>query len=263
MSLDPNIPIDDQLDRYHDGMMSEDERRAFEQRLASDPELRRELQHQDRIDAEIRRVFAPPRVESERADDVLNRALAATAGGTRAPRMSASPRSPWRFVAALAAALAMSIYAGWQVYEFTRPERPAVRSYVVGPKRSMLAVYREELEKGFKPEWVCRNEEEFRRSFSDRFGQALAFAHLPRNVCPQGLSYEHIFSTFTMHLLVRVDDRAVVVFADKLDRDEPQTLPPDSDLHLHRRVIGDLVLYEISPFAEPRVIPYFFDPDAN
>lgn len=282
MTTDAGQSPEELLELYLDGLLDDGARVAFEARLAEDPDLREAVGSQRELDGRIHRLFRVP------ADTNVDRMLEPFLTPSASPRGDAHPEVPsreglslpsvrrqlspaagrragpslWRLVAALAAAVAMSVWAGLQVYEFTRPAAPRTPTYVVGPKRSMLTVYHEEIQKGFKPEWVCRNDKEFRESFSGRFGQALAFADLPKDVCPQGLSYENILSTFTMHLLVRVDDRAVVVFADKLDRDEPQELPPDSGLHLHRRLIGNLVLYEISPFPEPRVVPFFFDPDA-
>ena len=62
-------------------------------------------------------------------------------------------------------------------------------------------------------------------------------------------------------ILEHAADRLVVVFVDKLKRDTHPELPAESNLYIHRKVVGQLVLYEVSPLDEPHVLDLFFIPE--
>ncbi len=74
-----------------------------------------------------------------------------------------------------------------------------------------------------------------------------------------GLTYCGGLSRYTTTMLARVDGQPVMVFVDRRENDE-QIVPPDpkTGLHLFRKELGDLVLYELTPFAEPRVMEYLY-----
>ena len=62
--------------------------------------------------------------------------------------------------------------------------------------------------------------------------------------------------------MARVHGQPVIVFVDRIRAErEQQQLPPNSELHLYRREVGKLVLYELSPLDRPYVLDSFYIPD--
>ena len=56
------------------------------------------------------------------------------------------------------------------------------------------------------------------------------------------------------HVPPRPDQQPVLVVLDKAQFDRKLDLPPESNLHLHRRELQGVIMYEISPLTEARVI---------
>ena len=108
---------------------------------------------------------------------------------------------------------------------------------------------------------MCENDEAFGDCFSQSHGQRLLLAQLPDRVSALGLAYCNSIPLKTTYLLATVEDEPVIVFVDRRDRDAGQTLSPGSDLHLSSRHVGSLVLYELSPLDQPRLLDHFYDPD--
>ena len=97
-------PIRSQLDAYLDGLLDEEDRRAFEERLESDETLRREVELQRRIDENLRSRFGPP----------------GRVGGTEGmePRIASVQKGSgprWVKVGAVAALLLLSVLAWYGV----------------------------------------------------------------------------------------------------------------------------------------------------
>jgi len=126
---------------------------------------------------------------------------------------------------AAAAAIAAGIVGGWQVWR------------VVGPGAGAPAAYRHQ-------PW---------RSLE---------ADTPPRFEAVGLLYCNSITPRTIGVLVRVEDQPVIVFVDRVERDTGQPHVSEG-LNVFRRQIGRLVLYELSPLAEPSVIPLFHDPDVE
>ena len=73
-----------------------------------------------------------------------------------------------------------------------------------------------------------------------------------------GLSYPGGLSRDTTAVLCRVDDAEVVVFIDRLDRDDPRVAENDDPrLNVFRQERFGLVFYEVTPLDEPRMIDHF------
>ena len=63
----------------------------------------------------------------------------------------------------------------------------------------------------------------------------------------------------TLGFLARVQDKPVIVFADRAERDSAQQLS-DPQLHLFKRQVGPIVLYEVSPLDKPKLLDLFYQP---
>ena len=76
------------------------------------------------------------------------------------------------------------------------------------------------------------------------------------------MAYSHTLTPMTLCLFARIDGQPAIVYADQSAADaadaEVQPSPNgDSGLHLHRREIGELVLYEIAARPSPALRPLF------
>jgi hypothetical protein len=157
---------------------------------------------------------------------------------------------PWQLIAVGVTAVAIWALLIWVLL-------PSRRADVVFTARPLTEVYRETVEHGFEPYYVCEDEERFRSTFFHRHGEALKLADLPAGRQMVGLSYLPAISRHSTAMLAKVDQQPVIVFVDKLSRDRPIEAPSEaSGLRMFRRELGSLVLYEITPFDEPRMISF-------
>jgi hypothetical protein len=242
------------IDAYLDDLLDETERAAFERRLESDARLRAEVEGQRRIDGALGRLFAPP------LGDGLASRIATLAATDRRPVVRMPARvSRWRRFA-IAAALVIGVVGLYRLWDFVRPSQPTGR-YAPQAWRSFETVYRDTVSRGFKPNWVCKNDREFVTAFRRQLGQALLLLPPPPGVAWAGLDYCNSITPQTMFLLAWVQGEKVLVLADQAASDRGQTLPPESRLHLFRRQVGNLVLYECTPLDQPYVLDNFYIPD--
>ena len=238
-------PKDDtRVDAYLDDQLDGDQRAAFERRLAKEPVLLESLDRQASIDRALKRIFAPP------SESKVLQAIA-SAGSSSKP---GTRRLPWAALMAIAAVLVLAVTAWWMFdHEGGSPKREP-------PRRSLRAEYEVQRERGFEPAWVCKTDQQFASTFWYRLGQGMLMHTSPEGVAALGLSYGRNLSRKTVLLLARVDGQPVLVFVDRLDNERSAPRQPPADLHLHRGQVGQLVLYEMSPIGEPRLIGLFYEP---
>ena len=172
---------------------------------------------------------------------------------------SAPPPARHRFGRlAVAAAVAGGLVGVWLIAQNVTSPRPG-GGYQSQPWRAMQTVYHDLVTEGFEPLWVCKDDQEFADSFRSTYHQGLLLTEMPPGTTTLGLSYCNSLTARTTCLLATAGGEPVVVFVDRIERDQPQSAP--EGLHLHRRQIDRLVLYELSPLEEPAVLPWFFNPD--
>jgi hypothetical protein len=76
-----------------------------------------------------------------------------------------------------------------------------------------------------------------------------------------GLAYCHSITRDTVCMVGSADATSrIVVFIDRLEKDTQPVLPAESGLHLFRRELGQLVLYEVSPKDHPILLDWFYIP---
>jgi hypothetical protein len=244
---EPPAPIqhdpryEESLDAYVAGRLAPDQQAAFEKRLSEDASLRAEVELRRKVRASLARLFPYP-----------EQAGAASVRDTATLRFSV--RRVLR-IAGIAAATVMLAAAGYIAHLLLRP---------VGPKiRSPESLYTQYEQAGWKPAWVCHTDQEFVDAVARFLGargtgilislQTPGIEVLGWSFADQGRDGTPL-SERTLALLTRVEGRPVLVLMDLLERDRTIRVR-QRDLHLYRREVDGFVLYEVSPLAEPRVIP--------
>jgi len=245
-------PAGDILDRFIDGLLDQKAQAAFEQRLGREPALRDEVDRRRAIDAALRRTLGPPPEDALRA--IVERALRA---GATAPLAATLRFTTATRRLAIAASLALCLTGIWMAWRALAPGGTSFEPYAITPPKSMEVAYADEVAAGFEPAWACADDEEFRETFRRRFGLPLLLDPLPEGSVALGLAYGNTISPWTLHLLARVGDRPVLVLVDRAERDGSFAPPADSGLHLHRRAIEDLVIYELTPHEAPALLEHF------
>lgn len=235
------------LDRYIDGLLSPAERDAFEVRLRGDDELRAQIEVHQRIESSLARLFAAP---------APIQLPSITPAAPLAAKLSLWTRISKSPIAAIAALLFIAM-ATWQVYLRVQGTGMFGQDY---PKfqvwRGIETVYRAQSLPGAEPSWACKSDQEFAVTFHKNLGQGLLMAALPPDVQSLGVSYTNTLSPKTVYYMARRHGKVILVFADRLANDSPQTLT-DPNLHLFRRQLSKIVLYEISPFDKPLLLDLF------
>lgn len=224
---DPTRPNPADLDAYLDNALEGAARQRVEQAIATDPQAAAEVRIQREIDQGLHRLFdrelAPASIPIERA--------------------RRSHRALWLGIAA-AAAIAVSAIG---IYSAT---------VLSTPRPDVGAVYLAEVSTGFKPQEVCTTPEAFKGWVNDRYGEPLTPTGNLEGIRFVGWSYANVLSGYTGVLLAEVDQKPVVVVLDKASREDRRAgNPTDPSLHMFRRAIGGLVLYEVTPHASARILP--------
>lgn len=264
MTSRPDPHMDQQLDAYLDNQLEPTERAAFEARLAASAELRARVALQQSVDAALRNspALAAPEIAA-----VLGRLEAARRSG-RVEQTARRLRLQGVVRLATAAGIILAAVGGgtWAtlaVLDGGAKQYTDAELAIITPRKwqSVEEVYRERVAQGFKVDWRCDDEKLFGRAFLVRFDQALLLKEpLPKGVKQLGLSFSNTLSSATMYLLAKVDDRGVAVFVDKRTGHKPPQMKTGCGLRMFSREIGDLVLYEVTPLSEARVLDLFYDP---
>lgn len=260
---DPRQQHDDLATRLSDGLLTSEEQSQIVQRAQQDADLARALERDSEVDAALRRAFAPPPPAFPVLDDEsLEEGPPAETEPTAEPVSPASvepepidlsPRSRGRLVwYATAATLAWALF-GWQW--LSRPGGPEV-AFV---ERPLAQVYETSVREGFQPYWICDDPAVFAETFRRRQGVPLKLEELPEDRVMAGLSYLGGLSDGSTSMLAHVDGRPVIVVVDRLENDwrPPVGHDDQTDLNVFRVERAGLVLYEVTPLDEPRLLPYF------
>lgn len=264
----PNPPSGDArelLDAYLDGMLSGDQLARFERALAADSALRAEVDSQRSINNALVKMFDAPagfklRNRTPGAGTVTieapKPAPALKLGGTPADAPPARTVTVPRGIRPFWAAAAAIVLVGGAAMYYTGVIDPA--AWLTGGQKFVAAadVYERKVRTGFNPDWVCETDEQFLQNTTDMFGKAL-LVRSTQDVKVVGWSYyEPVLSEITAILLTTVDDQKVIVVMDKLANDHTLKPPPaSSGLKQFRQEFGGVVMYELTPFDKPRVLP--------
>ena len=246
MNGPPEQPDSSKLDAYLDGALADDQRDAMAREIQASRELQGEVELQSRIDASLRRAFAPSQPPAELLSKLRDAASV--------QQVVIQPRRRWLQIAAVAVAAAIVWgVVGWQFFG----GRGKTPNY--DPNTPLETIYATSVDDGFKPRWVCDDPHEFASTFQTRQGQALLLADMPPGTKMAGLAYFGGLSRYTTAMLARVNGKPVLVFVDKASADtHPAEPSAKSGLHLFRKELGPLVIYELTPLDHPSVMDYLY-----
>jgi hypothetical protein len=224
-------PIHPQLDAYLDGTLAPADQAMFENELTSSPVLQEQVALQRQIDASLTRLFGD-----------------ASWGSTAAAAPREGRGGRWRIHPALLGLAAAVLIVSAALWLFA--------ASVLGERPNRLApLYHSTVAQGFIPQIVCTTPDEFAGWLASNYGQALYPADDP-GIEYVGWSYAHVVSVYSGVLLARVDGHPVVVVMDRSEREDiRQGRGDDRGLTIHRRRLGELVLYEVTPLDRPRILP--------
>jgi hypothetical protein len=262
--IDPQTPHGDdvaRLDRieaYLDSLLTATERAEMEVRLRQDPELRRQVELQARIDASLRKMYWIERPSLEQAASALASASrsaddADSAGSTAVAVPRNSPNSArWFWTAAgLAAAAAILWVMAAVMWQGPRSNEPLFAA------RPLADIYRDAIASGFEPSYECSEPERFADTFAERQGAPLQLRAMPAGMRMLGLSYTGGLSRMTTAMLCLVDGQPVIVFVDRAEADQTIAATGGGNaLKVFREERDGLVFYEVTPLEMPRVTKY-------
>lgn len=232
--------VPQEADRFVDGLMSADEAASFERRMADDVALRADVESLRAVDIALRRYLGDWRD----ADPPVRIDMVATglAGRGRAGR-----RGWFGGRGALLAASVVLVFMLAGAFVLLRQPGPGAE-----------ALYQREIASGFRPMWVCDTDREFARWTNNILRQPLVpVSDMPEGVRTLGWSRagdESPLSKRAALMLAEHNGERILVVVDRLENDERVRVSKDSGLHVFRKELGPLVLYELSPLASPAAL---------
>ena len=252
MTRNDQSEFEERLQAYQDGLLSEVEHSAFEATIGERPDVASLVRMQSDVDDSLRRQFQPPAPLEE---PLLEVSRLSQINGVR-PRLSGRRRIRWVAALVTVALVAWGVVA-WQLQFGGAPwDEPYFES------RPLVEIYYEAIDRGFKPYYECHDEERFAYTFELRQGRRLRLTQLPEGRQMLGLSYSGGLSRDTTAMLCIVDELPVVVFVDRADVDQSQSFDEmQSRVNVFRREYAGLVLYEVTPHPEQRILDHLVAED--
>lgn len=252
------IEPSDQLERFLDGLMSEQEANEFRQTI--DPKvLEKEEALQSNLDDSLKRMFAFKPLDAE--------AIAVQAAEAQAPvdgevtlknpiqsRPQSTSRPNWIKLAIAASLLLAAGLVAWFV-----DGTGANQVTAIFVPKALTEIHTETVARGFDPYYFCKNDQRFADTFEARQGKPLALAELPEGSRMVGLSYPGGISGDTTAMLCEVDGKQVMVFVDVSGNDNLEIALKDNDpsLNVFVEEKNGLVFCEVTPHDAPEMIQHF------
>ncbi|MBC7771136.1 MAG: hypothetical protein H7210_01445 [Pyrinomonadaceae bacterium] len=250
------------LDAFLDGLLSPEEMLTIGRVLENETASKSTMQLQQGIDRVLREQFCGGAMKLNLPVSVSESTAAPTpASRTESAPLkfpvaaSASKRSPFmRALTAIAAMMVVSVGALWGAGIIDAGMLGFTPSGLVSPG----TVYEKKVASGFQPEWKCTTDEEFREITEKAFAQSLLVASSPGIEVAGWAYYDAVLSADTHQLLVNAHGDPVMVFIDY--KDKARTMSAPKGMYIHKRVLGNVVMYELTGSKKPQVLELFYDP---
>ena len=237
---------DDKLERYLDGQLSPEENAEIEAHLRSDPTAARQVKMQHQIDERLRAQFVAPPMTAHRIEQLLcDETMVAAGDSSQRQSITERNRRVRMLVGVIAASIAIAYFSRFAI-------QPEVKPYF--EPRSLVTIYKETVDQGFRPYYFCEDAERFAMTFAKRQQTPLVLEELPADRHMVGLSYPGGLSRDTTAILCYADQKPVVVFVDRseFDNESVVAVQENQGFYVHKRLLSDLVIYEVSPFPQSK-----------
>lgn len=237
---------------FLDDELSPAEREEVQKMIDSDPSIADYVRLQRQIDDSVRRLFQPPAI-----DPVFLKRIASTDHTASADEVAVAATRPARkrlYAAMLATAASITLAVLGIRSVFTGDE-----ATIAFRERPLVEVYRQCVEEGFEPYWVCDDPTLFAATFERRQGVRLALSELADDQKMIGLAYLAGISRESTSLLATVGGEQTIVFIDRIDRDwRPGTGEfQEAGLCVSRWERFGLVFYQVAPPETPLLTEAF------
>ncbi len=213
------------------------------------------LRLQDSIDSSLKRLFNSPEMPSELIDRLANE-TPTIAPSKSSKKILGLPQ--WVVAAVLLVGVGSWAITGADLAkQFFFPEADPYK------ERMVAAIYRDSVNRGFKPDWFCEDEKQFAETFDERQGQGLLLQPLPNNIRMAGLAYLDGLSENATCMLAWVEEKPVLLLVE-VTRRIPEYLLEDvegDDLQIFTRKLKNMTIVEVTPFSESRVAEYLYPAD--
>lgn len=236
------------FDAYVDGLLKGELLERFEAHVRKHPALVERLRVHRAIDKSLREGLAPT-IDAERIGAML-------AAADRPAKRFVTPR---RML--LAACAGLVVIGAASVVFLRQPAAPTQTGFM--PRKVAFAepaqVYRDLEAAGFKPDWVCADEAQFAEYTMGQFEES--FLMRPEDgVALIGWVKVPVFSSYTGEMMADVNGQKAILIVDRVNDDRTLEDPSGEGLHLFRRTLGNLVMYEITPGESPALLPLAHQP---
>ena len=249
-----------ELDLYIDGLLDAERRAAFERRLFADPELAAELERQRSLDERLVAAFSVPEDPAAIVRDALAGGRTRHAGG----RVLSFTR--FAVAASVLAALGLGLWGlGFFDQVTTNTGVDVTGELAKGAGRGVAedgmscgafgGLYAELAEESRQFVAACVSPQDLGLLCKDKYGQELivdATDEVPIEgpfACQRGPTTTVLWSP--------QQPDPILILVDAVANDPKPVLEANSPAHLFRRELGDLVLYEVSPWDTPRTLDLF------
>jgi len=247
---------DESLERYLDGMLNDEELIEFEKQLQSDERLRLKVEQHQAFNEHLRKSVVPTQPTVKSLESLLIERKTSVTKDSLSPSATLDQKFRRRLLVGTFSVLA-AVAAAWLIATSLNGGKKVTPFF---EQRPLAMIYAETVEQGFRPYYVCEDQERFARTFRRRQKIALELQETPADRRMVGLSYIGGLSRDTTAMLAYADDKPIVVFVDRKNFDNEPLLSQRNEklanLHVHRSELADLVVYEISPFDSVKLTPY-------
>lgn len=262
MTPEQRDKLDRWIEAHLDGRLDAEQQAQFDQLCRNFEAVRKELALQQAVDQSLKRSFNPPEKNPQQVA-VVPAAEAGAVAEAAAPAVKAKRFSRAFIGIAAAVVLLIGGGGGWLYWRTLNPVLET-RFPPPRPRLTLAQLYQKAKDKDFQPEWVCKDDKQFITTFYWKLNHALAMTSLPADVKSWGLTYALVAGSKSHQVVLatgKIDGRGIMVLVDNVEKDQGQSLDPAHGLHLHKRKLEHLVLYEVSPLAKPLFLHLFEERD--
>ena len=242
----------DKLERYLDGLMSEQEAAEF-LRDADPAEVEQTRALQSQMDDSLRRMIGELSIDKAAVEQLARHQLQTDGADSQRHPSSQNPnRRHW-----LTLALTACLLIGLSIGVWFQPGQSRIEP--VDSVRQVAKLYQTKVRDGFRPYYVCDEPQRFAETFQVKLGQGLALATMPADRHMLGISYLGGVSRESVAMLAEVKDQPVMVFVDHEGKpgieQAAQCDAPDLRVFVEKK--HGLVFLEVTPYDSPQIIEYF------